>query len=621
MVDNSVTSQMIDFEPLGRRAQCASSDSILDCARHVGAGISSVCGGTGTCAKCKIKIIFGAVSEPTQTEKEIFSAADLKAGWRLACRVYPLGNVKVSVPLESMTTSQRTQFEGQDTFTASEPPVKIYHVNLAAPSLLDQQADSERLIAALNNQHDLNCDRIDFKLLQNLSKNLRDSKWSLEAAVRKDEVVGVFFHPHQAVGLALDLGTTKIAGYLVDLNSGQTLAAKGILNPQVSYGEDVISRIDIAERSLNKSSVMQNLVVSAIDELAAELCEKVGLKKEQILEAVVVANTAMHHLFLGLPVRQLASSPYVPAVSHSLDVKARELGLKFAAGSYMHVLPNIAGFVGADHISMLLATDILKAHGPMLSIDIGTNTEVSILFNRNLTTVSCASGPAFEGGSITHGMRAASGAIERVRISADRVEYQTIDNVPPVGICGSGIIDLMAQMHIAGIIDNSGRMKKDHALVRESSDGIEFLLVPESGKDGHPAITFTQQDVRQLQLGKGAIRTGIQMLLDASACAEEKIKHVNIAGAFGSYIDVTSAIEIGMLPSLPLSTYKQVGNAAGMGAKRALISMSYRRQALTIAAKIKYLELAALPGFNRTFTTTMSLGKYRLHEGKKEEIE
>jgi uncharacterized 2Fe-2S/4Fe-4S cluster protein (DUF4445 family) len=329
----------------------------------------------------------------------------------------------------------------------------------------------------------------------------------------------------------------------------------------------------------------------------------------------------MHHLFLGLPVRQLAFSPFVPAVSSALDIKARDLGLRIAPGAFVHLLPNIAGFVGADHVAMLLATGVWQAEEPIVALDIGTNTEVSLVNDGDIATVSCASGPAFEGGHIKDGMRAASGAIERLRITNDSIQYQTIDEAPPVGICGSGILDAMAQLHLAGVIDEGGRMVDKHPRIRTGKKQVEVVLVGEKERDGRPAITITQRDVRELQLAKAAIRTGIQVLLETKGVSEEEVRQVVIAGAFGSYIDVSSAITIGMLPPLPLDRFRQVGNAAGMGAKLALISLSQRAQAEAIASRVNYIELASTPNFEETFIQASYLGRYRMAHGKREEVD
>jgi len=613
-----MTACTIDFEPVGRRGKCRRNESLLACAHRLGVGISSICGGQGTCHSCKVQVLSGTVSKPTSNELDAFTSQELKGGRRLACQTYPTSDCKLTVPPESMTTPQRVQVEGLEITVHPEPPVRAYRLQLAAPSLSAPHADADRLLEVLNQQHQLHCGKVDIDVLRILSDQLRSWNWECQAIVRNDEVIALLPRPSRQLGLAIDLGTTKIAGYLVDLSDGRTLAAKGVMNPQISYGEDIISRITGVIQSPDEGVAVQKLAVEAINELSADLCAELGANTEEIVEAVVAGNTAMHHLFLGLPVRQLALSPFVPAVSRALDVKASDLGLRIAPGAYVYLLPNIAGFVGADHVAMLLATEVWQAEGPVLALDIGTNTEVSLVSKGWISTVSCASGPAFEGGHIKDGMRAATGAIERLRIADDSIQYQTIGEAPPVGICGSGILDAMAQLYLAGIIDEGGRIMENHPRVHTYKGQREFVLVGKEERGGQPAITITQHDVRELQLAKAAIRTGIQVLLEANGCSEDEIKQVIIAGAFGTYIDVASAVAIGMLPSLPLNRFRQAGNAAGMGAKLALISLSQRAEAQAVASRVNYIELASAPNFEQTFIQASYLGRYRIIDGRRE---
>ncbi|MDP3955092.1 MAG: ASKHA domain-containing protein, partial [bacterium] len=288
----------------------------------------------------------------------------------------------------------------------------------------------------------------------------------MQTSVRNDEVIALSALQSRQLGLAIDLGSTKIAGYLVDLSSGRTLAAKGVTNQQVSYGEDIVSRISLAVKSPAEGKRLQELAVETINQLASELCKEAGAEPGEIVDSVIAGNTAMHHLLLGLSVRQLVYSPFVPAVCRALDIKARDMFLHLAPGAYVHLLPNIAGFVGGDHVAMLLATEAEWANGLVLALDIGTNTEVSLIDQGEITTASCASGPAFEGGHIKHGMRAASGAIERVRVVNGKIQYQTINVEPPAGICGSGTLDALAQLYLAGVLDKGGRMSEKHFRLR-----------------------------------------------------------------------------------------------------------------------------------------------------------
>jgi len=611
----------IDFEPIGRRGECHKNESLLACARRLGIGINSICGGEGVCHSCKVQVLSGTVSTPTRNERKAFTARELRDGWRLACQTYPASDCKVAVPAEFMSAPQRVQVEGLEVKVSPEPPVRAYGVQLAAPSLETPQADADRLLRALNRQHKLRCTRIDIGALRTISGQLRSWKWRSQAVVRNAEVIAIVPPKSRQLGLAIDLGTTKVAGYLVDLSEGRTLAAKGIMNPQISYGEDIISRISTVVHSLDNAAALQKLAVEAINELCTDLCAEADAKPEEILEAVVVGNTAMHHLFLRLPVEQLALSPFVPVISRALEVRAGELGLTVAPGAYVHLLPNIAGFVGADHVAMLLATDAWQAKETTVALDIGTNTEVSLIHKGRLVATSCASGPAFEGGHIRYGMRATTGAIERLRIDGDKIQYQTIDGAPPVGICGSGILDALAQLHVAKIVDEGGRIVDSRPRVRAYKGQREFVLVSREERKGKPAITITQHDVRELQLAKAAIRTGIQILLETNDCAEDDIKQVIIAGAFGTYIDISSAVAIGMLPPLPLNRFRQVGNAAGMGAKLALISLRSRARAEAVASGVRYIELAGSPSFQPTFMQASYLGRYRITGGKREEID
>jgi len=599
----------IDFEPVGRRGSCPADQSLLQAARRLGVDLISLCGGEGICGHCKVQVLAGHVSPPTSAERDALTSQELQEGYRLACQTYARDDVKVGVPPESLSTPQRTQVEGLEVPVTPEPPVRAYELQLSPPSLSDLRADADRVLETLKQQHGLACHSIDTEVLRDLSPRLRSWNWRAQASLRGDELIALAPWPSRQLGLAVDLGTTKVAGYLLDLESGRTLASKGLMNPQIAYGEDVVTRISRTQGAPAEATRMQELAVEALNQLAIDLCAEIDARPQQIVEAVVVGNTAMHHLLLRLPVEQLALSPYVPAVCSALNVKARDVGLHIAAGAYVHLLPNIAGFVGGDHVAMLLATEVWKAEGLVLALDIGTNTEVCLVSDGEMSSVSCASGPAFEGAHIKHGMRAAAGAIERLRLVDNRVEYHTIAAAPAVGLCGSGIVDALAQLYLSGVLDRGGRMG-EHPRVRTcETGGREFVLISEQERNGAPAITITQHDVRELQLAKGAIRTGIEALLEVKGRSEDEINQVIIAGAFGSYIDLSSAVTIGMLPPLPLHRFRQVGNAAGTGARLALISRSKRAAAQDIARRVRYVELASVPNFQQIFAQSMYLGQ------------
>ncbi len=598
----------VDFEPVGKRGKCRDNESLLDCAHRLGVGIISLCGGLGKFHCCKIQILKGSVSKPTSNELESFSSQELKDGCRLACQAYINSDCKVRIPLESLTTPQRIQVEGPEISVDRELSINSYHIQTSSPSLSDLQADDKRIIETLNRQYNLHCKNIDIDVLRNLSSSLRSWNWEAQVSLKDNEVIAVNPLSSHQLGLAIDLGTTTIVGYLLDISTGETLATQGIMNPQISCGEDIVSRITYAMESPAKAIKLQKTVVKALNQLVTDLCNKTNTKSKEILEAVIVGNTVMHHLLLHLPVEQLAVSPFIPVLGKALNIKARDIGLCIAPGAYVHLLPNIAGFVGADHVAMLLATEeIWKDKGLVIALDIGTNTEISLIDNGEISSVSCASGPAFEGAHIKNGMRAANGAIERVQLINNQVKYETIGGVPPIGLCGSGILDAVAQLYLAGIINRDGRIN-NRPRVRIHKKQREFVLVDEEEQGNSQAITIAQKDVREIQLAKAAILSGIKVLLQKRGHSEKEIKKVIIAGAFGSYINVMSAVSIGMLPLLSLDRFQQVGNAAGIGAKLALLSNNKRAEAQAIACKTSYIELAAAPNFEKIFLHATYLG-------------
>ena len=586
----------IDFEPVGRRGQFTNEQSLLECARQLSVELVSLCGGMGSCEHCKVQVISGQVSPLTLEEESSLSENEIKQGYRMACMTYPESDVKLHVPPDSLTAPQRTQVEGLEVDVEPDPLVRGLDVQLTVPTLETPQADSQNIWQALA-KHDIPAGQIDLYVQQTLSQVIRENNWQVRVALREDEIVAVGPPFTRWLGLAVDVGTTKVAGYLLEMETGHTLASKGMMNPQISYGEDVVSRIVAASKSSADAHKLQSLLVDAINQLAADLCAESDAKQEEIADAVIVGNTAIHHLFLGLPVRQLGLSPYIPAVDDAVDLKARDLGVHIAEGAYIHLLPNIAGYVGADHVSMMLATRLEEAKEITLAIDIGTNTEICLNYSGKLTSVSCASGPAFEGAHIKFGMRAAPGAIEHVRLDNNQLEIQTIGNEPAVGICGSGLLDVVAQLRENDIVDRSGKMG-EHPRIQRQTGKSEFILAE---RDGLDPVTISQKDVRELQLAKAAIRLGIQALVDGAGLQEKDIERVIIAGAFGTFIDVKSAITIGMLPDLPLERFTQVGNAAGTGARLALISRTERQRAKQIAIRDGYIELAKVPDFSRKF--------------------
>ncbi len=607
--DNAASLEMVhvDFEPIGRRGPCKRGLHLLECAHHLGVGLSAVCGGHGTCGRCKVTPVIGQLTAPTDVEYSTLSNREIEIGIRLACQAIPVTDCVIHVPAESLTATQRIQLEGLQIVAGSDPPVIGREVTVTPPGLQDVRGDTDRVLARLSETANNTCDSLDLEAARDIPQVLRSQDWTIAVTLRGRELIATGPWPSPTLGLAVDLGTTKIACYLLDLTTGNTLAARGVINPQIRYGEDVVTRLTHAMAASQGAKDLAAASVTAINDMAIELAGEVGIDPARILEAVIVGNTAMHHLLLGLPIGQLSRAPYVPAVTDAMDIKARDIGLRIGKGAYIHLPPNIAGFVGSDHVATLLATSAAAATGPVLVIDIGTNTEVCLAADGHLTSVSCASGPAFEGGHIRYGMRASPGAIEHLELHGDEVRFQVIDDIEPAGICGSGILDALAEMTAHGIVDTTGKLSRKHASVSETERSLEFVLVPASQRDGRQALSVTQGDIRQVQLAKAAIATGIQALLEHTGMDSSQLDSVIIAGAFGSYIDIRSAIVIGMLPSLPLNRFRQTGNAAGAGAKLALASMSSRAKARELSRRAAYLELGAAPGFANSFVANTKL--------------
>lgn len=610
----------IDLEPIGRRTDCAPNQSILDTAQRAGVEIVAVCGGGGSCGKCRIRLIDGELSAPTAVERRTFSTIELDAGLRLACQAYPRSNVKIDIPPESLSTPQRLQIEGQEAEIELDPVVESINVTLTPPTIHDLRSDTVRLTDALA---ELNVLRPYYAqpVLRDLSHRLRDQDWTVKLAIRQHlplnnapknnsrrEVVGVLKIEQSMVGLAVDIGTTKIATYLVELESGRTLAKAGIMNPQIAYGEDVVSRIAYSNENPGGRQILQKRLVEGLNSLIGELCKKAQITRDQIVDAVVVGNTVIHHLFSGLPVEQLGASPYIAAVSEPLNICAIHLGLELAPGAKIYLPPNIAGYVGADHVSMLLATDAWRAEKPTIALDIGTNTEISLVMNGQVLSCSCASGPAFEGAHIYAGMRAAPGAVEYVQIEGDRVHVQTIGGKPAIGICGSGILDIVSELYAGQIVGRTGRMKQSHPRIIPYDGGWAFLLVPEKETGNGHDLLVTRQDVNEIQLAKGAIRAGVEVLLHEADLTYQDIDTFIVAGAFGTYLDLRSATRLGMFPPIPLNRFRQVGNAAGTGARQMLISAAHRRMAESIIERTRYVELTAHPNFTDIYMDAMVLG-------------
>ncbi len=607
MSDPIPQAYQVDFEPIGKRVEVFHNTTLLETAQQAGLALSSACGGVESCGQCRVIVLEGQVSPPTLDERYILTEVELLGGERLACCTRVHNNLKVHVPKSSLITEQRLQLVGDAGELTLDPLIYAYQIEAPPPTLHDPRSDLERFVAVLAGVQAESKLIAEPAVIRQMTSLARQHNWHLTAYLRETEIVGLAPPASLPLGLAVDLGTTKIAASLVDLATGVELAVVGALNPQIGYGEDVISRLTHVRRTPNGTYTLALKVRETLDDLLGQLTTQTGVNRTQVADVCIVGNTAMTHLLVELPVHQLAVAPYVAATNDAIDIKARDLGLTTAPGAYVHILPGIGGFVGADHVAMILASRLDQTGHIALGLDIGTNTEIVLAKpgRQFLTSVSCASGPAFEGAHISDGMRAASGAIEAVSLTDTGLSLKTVGNAPAVGLCGSGIIDTVAELRRWNLINERGRFDRQHERVRQGRYGPEFLLAPANQSGSGRDVVMTQNDINEIQLAKGAIRAGLEVLLDATGTAPEEVQEVIIAGAFGSFLKIQSALAMGLLPRLPQARYRQVGNAAVAGTRWALLSRQVRERARQIAHQTTYLELTTYPKFNRRFALGM----------------
>jgi uncharacterized 2Fe-2S/4Fe-4S cluster protein (DUF4445 family) len=536
----------------------------------------------------------------------------------MACAAAIRGDVLIFVPEESRTGKQVVRKEASEKTISLNPAVRLFSVTLPPPTLNDPLGDYERLVAALSERFGLQRPEIDYTALLGLPAALRQGNWTVTAAIRMErEILAVFpGEVEEAYGLAIDVGSTTVAGYLCSLKTGKLIGTESLMNPQVTYGDDVIARITYVIDNPDGMKKMRGAIIEGLNLLIRTVTGDAGLSPADILEITLVGNTAMHHLFLGIDPRPLGVSPFTPAVHRSLDIKARDLGLATHPAANVHILPIEAGFVGADNVGVLIAEEPYRREEMVLIIDVGTNGEMVMGNRERLLSASCATGPALEGAHIRFGMRAALGAIERIRIDPETLEvsFKIIGEErwrPEVrltgakGICGSGIIDGVAELYRAGIIDRSGRFRTDLATPRlRLTDGKpEFVIAWPEETSLEGAITINQKDVRSVQLAKGALYAGAKLMMERLGIA--KLDRVILAGAFGSYIDKTEAMILGMFPDCDLDHVSSVGNAAGDGARIALLNRDKRLEADVVARQVEYLELTLAKEFQQEFMAAM----------------
>ncbi|MBW2016494.1 MAG: DUF4445 domain-containing protein [Deltaproteobacteria bacterium] len=597
------------FLPWGNKGIFPAGTNLLNAARKVGLEVDSVCGGNGKCGKCLGRIIEGRVSEVSAAEKEFLSPEQIERGACLLCRRTLLGDAVIEVEPE-VPERMRSPDKGEwaDSFQEIDSHVVKTCLNLSVPTVKDQVPDLERLQDLLPAGI-----QIDLPLIREIPRILRDNSFRVTSVVVGERLVALEGGDTtgESCGIALDIGTTTVGGYLVDLVKGEILHSVAASNRQRTIGADVLTRIAYTMKEPQGLFELKDLLCRTIDETVAELLAGSGIPAERVYLLSVVGNTVMSHLLLAVPVEAVASSPFVPAFSKIPMSTVGTLGLEtLAPGTPFLLLPNIAGYVGSDTIGMILATDLHRRPGSWLAIDIGTNGEVALASGGRLLTCSTAAGPAFEGGSIGQGMRAQPGAVCEVNLGGE-VSLSVIGGVEPSGICGSGLIDAVAEMVRVGIIGADGKIKPPDACPREVSAGVrERIRGTDKGYkfvlwEGRAEVALTQKDISELQLAKGAIRAGIEILLEELDLDASRLDGVLLAGAFGSRIRPRSLLNIGLLPDVAPERIEPVGNAAGKGAVRALLSRKQFHEALMLAKRCEHRELSLHKDFSTKFARAL----------------
>ncbi|HXY42881.1 MAG TPA: ASKHA domain-containing protein [Acidimicrobiales bacterium] len=597
------------FEPSGRRVRVPAGVTLFDAASWNGIAIDSTCGGHGTCKKCKVQVVAGD-APITSLDTRAFVPEELRKGWRLACRVEVASDLDVEVP--PLETRPKAATVGVGRKVILRPAVQKRHLVLSTPSLSDQTSDAERLLAAMD---DLEL-RIDLHALRRLGKLLRAAQGSrpdagVTAVVVDDVLVDV--EPgdtsERLFGIAFDLGTTTVVASLLDLATGTPVAVGSRLNPQQSFGADVITRISTIMMDEQALERLTGLAHSVLDELAADVCAEGGVQPSEVYEIAVAGNATMTHIVLGVDPESLGMAPFVMTARQWPETLASDLGVRVHPRARAVVFPALGAYVGGDIISGLLASGMDRDPRTRLFIDIGTNCEIVLGSNERLLATAAPAGPAFEGAAIRCGMRASAGAIEGVRISPEAIELSVIGDVEPVGLCGSGLVDAVAELVSLGLLDRSGRFVPAEEAARTApgvagrltvvGDERVFVLHWRDGAD--TSVYLTQRDVRELQFAKAAIATGWTLLCEDAGIEPGEVQQVLLAGSFGSYLSPSSAVRLGLVPTLPVLRVVSAGNVAGEGAKMALLSVRERAGAMALLEEVNYVELSDRADFNDRF--------------------
>ena len=648
--------------PSGRRGRFPLGTPVLDAARSLGVYIESVCGGRGICGRCQVQVAEGVFAKHgitssasnlaafTDTEARYRRLRSLADDRRLSCSAKVQGDLVIDIPTDVAVNAQVVRKRAETRDIPRDLTTRLYYIEVEEPDMHQPLGDADRLVRALKKDHHLEGLTLDYPLLPGIQKVLREGQWKVTCAIH-DEGKG---HPvinavwpgysERIFGIACDIGSTTIALHLTDMMSGRTVASAGTSNPQIRFGEDLMSRVSYVMMNPGGEKALTKVVREAIDTLVSRVCGEAGVRRDEIMEAVFVGNPIMHHLFLGIDPTELGGAPFALAISGALTLPARQLGLDLNLGARVYTLPCIAGHVGADAAGATLAEGPHRGDEITLLVDIGTNAEIILGNKDRLVAASSPTGPAFEGAQITAGQRAAPGAIERVRIDPETLEPKIRvigidawsgepefeakkDLVGVTGICGSGIIEVVAEMFLAGIISEDGVIRGELAAKSDRiiQDGRTFSYVLWRGSEGAAAPgstgkgadeqvatvipgqqhVITQNDIRAIQLAKAALYAGIKLLMDKLAI--DHVDRIKLAGAFGSYIDPKFALVLGLVPDCDLTKVAAVGNAAGTGARMALLNRGHRKEIEELVTRIEKIEIALEPKFQEHFVYAMAL--------------
>jgi uncharacterized 2Fe-2S/4Fe-4S cluster protein (DUF4445 family) len=621
----------ITFLPENKSINVKENTSVLLAALSAGLDITGSCGGKGKCGKCKIRIIDNH-PPPTKIETCLLSEEDLNNGFRLACMVKINNDLEIEVPIETRIANQKLLF--QDNFEylqgnlnnvisqISETIIKKVYIELPKPTLEDNISDFERVkrsLELIDKNYISENVKISLNLLKELPRAIRIGKWKLTLTLYKiqDFLEIINIKPGKpdniCYGISFDIGSTTIVGYLVDIENNKPITAISIVNPQVIFGDDILSRINYSIENKNGLSQLHDGIIAAMNMIIQRIIDEHGIKSTDIYEVVAVGNTCMHHLFLKLDPKGIATAPFIPSSNQTTYLKSQRLKIRINPEGYICTLPIVAGYLGSDAVAGALATNFDCNDSVKLLIDLGTNGEILLGSESRILGCSTAAGPAFEGGHIKHGSRAIDGAIDKVNINMNKfpeIEISTISNEVPVGITGSGLVDCVAELLKIGVIDRTGKFKnnkkKFHDRFIHNKYELEFTIVEGNATATGQPITITQQDIRELQLAKAAIRSGIHILVKELNVNINDITELFIAGAFGNYVNIENALIIKLIPEVPFPLIKHVGNAAGIGASLSLISEKERFRAEAIAESIEYIELANHQDFQQIYVDSMN---------------